>query len=117
VPIAAVVLILLGRTQMFGAFNRHGTMGNGVDHGSTTVNWLLYVLSIGAGRAIERALAINQSAVFDFWCIALQESLDGRQNGNLGWQGAWHCCLGIGVWPWFRRAGDTGVLAFQNLAG
>lgn len=83
VPIAAVVLLLLGRTQdIRAAFKSPRTMGMAfITAALITVNWSIYVWSIGAGRAIETALGYYINPLFSVLLAAvlLKESLDGRQ--------------------------------------
>ncbi|MDF1607763.1 EamA family transporter RarD [Hoeflea sp. YIM 152468] len=83
VPIAAVVLLLLGRTQdIRAAFRSPRTMGMAlITAALITVNWSIYVWSIGAGRAIETALGYYINPLFSVLLAAvlLKESLDGRQ--------------------------------------
>lgn len=83
VPIAAVVLIVLGRTQdIRAAFKSPRTMGMAlITAALITVNWSIYVWSIGAGRAIETALGYYINPLFSVFlgALLLKESLDGRQ--------------------------------------
>ena len=83
VPIAAVVLILLGRTQdIRAAFKSPRTLGMAfITAALITVNWSIYVWSIAAGRAVETALGYYINPLFSvlLGAILLKESLDGRQ--------------------------------------
>lgn len=83
VPIAAVVLIWLGRTQdIRAAFRSPRTMGMAlITAALITVNWLIYVWSVGAGRAVETALGYYINPLFSvlLGAVLLRESLDGRQ--------------------------------------
>lgn len=83
VPIAAVVLILLGRTQdIRTALKSPRTMAMALLTAALiTVNWSIYVWSIGAGRAIETALGYYINPLFSIFlgAVLLKESLDGRQ--------------------------------------
>ncbi len=87
VPIAAVVLIWLGRTQdIRAAFRSPRTMGMAlITAGLITVNWSIYVWSIAAGRAIETALGYYINPLFSIFlgAILLRESLDGRQKAAI----------------------------------
>ncbi|MCO6407592.1 EamA family transporter RarD [Hoeflea alexandrii] len=106
VPIAAVVLILLGRTQdIRAAFRSPRTMGMAlITAGLITVNWSIYVWSIAAGRAIETALGYYINPLFSIFlgAILLRESLDGRQKAAIALAVA---AVGILAWesggvPW-----------------
>ncbi|WP_375588040.1 EamA family transporter RarD [Hoeflea alexandrii] len=106
VPIAAVVLILLGRTQdIRAAFRSPRTMGMAlITAGLITVNWSIYVWSIAAGRAIETALGYYINPLFSIFlgAILLRESLDGRQKAAIALAAA---AVGILAWelggvPW-----------------
>ena len=83
VPIAAVVLIWLGRTQdIRAAFRSPRTMGMAlITAALITVNWLIYVWSVGAGRAVETALGYYINPLFSIFlgAVLLRERLDGRQ--------------------------------------
>lgn len=83
VPIAAVVLILLGRTQdVRAALKSPRTLGMAfVTAALITVNWCIYVWSIAAGRAVETALGYYINPLFSvlLGAVLLKESLDGRQ--------------------------------------
>ncbi|MEM5472168.1 EamA family transporter RarD [Hoeflea sp. AS60] len=83
VPIAAVVLIWLGRTQdIRAAFKSPRTMGMAlITAALITVNWCIYVWSVAAGRAIETALGYYINPLFSIFlgAVLLRESLDGRQ--------------------------------------
>ena len=87
VPIAAVVLILLGRTQdVRAAFKSPRTMGMAfVTAALITVNWCIYVWSIAAGRAVETALGYYINPLFSIFlgAVLLKESLDGRQKAAI----------------------------------
>jgi len=88
VPIAAVVLILLRRTQdIRAALKSPRTMGMAlITAALITINWSIYVWSIGAGRAIETALGYYINPLFSIFlgAILLKESLDGRQKTAIG---------------------------------
>lgn len=83
VPIAAVVLIWLGRTQdIRAALRSPRTMGMAlITAALITVNWLIYVWSVGAGRAVETALGYYINPLFSIFlgAVLLRERLDGRQ--------------------------------------
>lgn len=87
VPIAAVVLILLGRTQdIRAALKSSRTMAMAfVTAAVITVNWGIYVWSIGAGRAVETALGYYINPLFSIFlgAVLLKESLDGRQKAAI----------------------------------
>ncbi len=87
VPIAAVVLILLGRTQdIRAAFKSPRTMVMALITAILiTANWSIYVWSIGAGRAVETALGYYINPLFSIFlgAILLKESLDGRQKAAI----------------------------------
>lgn len=106
VPIAAVVLILLGRTQDIRAAVRSPrTMGMAlITAGLITINWSIYVWSIAAGRAIETALGYYINPLFSIFlgAILLRESLDARQKAAIALAVA---AVGILAWesggvPW-----------------
>ena len=88
VPIAGVVLIWLGRTQdIRAAFRSPRTLGMGlITAALITLNWCIYVWSIGAGRAIETALGYYINPLFSIFLgsLLLKESLDGRQKAAIG---------------------------------
>ncbi|OCW57731.1 EamA family transporter RarD [Hoeflea olei] len=83
VPIAAVVLLLLGRTNDIRvALRTPRTMLMGMLTASIiTFNWGLYVWSIGAGRTVEAALGYYINPLFSVFLAAvlLKEKLDGLQ--------------------------------------
>ncbi|MEM5491749.1 EamA family transporter RarD [Hoeflea sp. AS16] len=83
VPIAAIVLIWLGRTQdIRAAFKSPRTMGMAlITAALITINWSIYVWSIGAGRAVETALGYYINPLFSIFLgsLLLKERLDGRQ--------------------------------------
>lgn len=87
VPIAAVVLIWLGRTQdIRAAFRSPRTMGMAlITAALITVNWLIYVWSVGAGRAVETALGYYINPLFSVFlgAVLLRERLDGRQKAAI----------------------------------
>ena len=87
VPIAAVVLILLGRTQdIRAALKSPRTMAMAlVTAALITVNWGIYVWSIGAGRAVETALGYYINPLFSIFlgAVLLKERLDGRQKAAI----------------------------------
>jgi chloramphenicol-sensitive protein RarD len=83
VPIAGLVLVLLGRTRDIRiAFRTPRTIGMAfLTAALITVNWSIYVWSIGAGRAIETALGYYINPLFSIFlgAVLLKESLDGLQ--------------------------------------
>ncbi|MDP2122070.1 MAG: EamA family transporter RarD [Hoeflea sp.] len=83
VPIAAVVLILLGRTNDIRiALRTPRTLMMGMLTASIiTVNWGIYVWSIGADRTVEAALGYYINPLFSVFLAAvlLKERLDGQQ--------------------------------------
>ncbi|WP_322988949.1 EamA family transporter RarD [Hoeflea sp.] len=83
VPIAAAVLILLGRTQDIKvALRTPRTLMMGFLTASIiTVNWGIYVWAIGAGRTVEAALGYYINPLFSIFLAAvlLKEKLDGLQ--------------------------------------
>lgn len=83
VPIAGLVLILLGRTKDISIALRtpRTLMMAVVTAALITVNWSIYVWSIGAGRALETALGYYINPLFSIFlgAVLLKESLDGRQ--------------------------------------
>lgn len=83
VPIAGLVLILLGRTRDISiALRTPRTLLMAVVTAALiTVNWSIYVWSIGAGRALETALGYYINPLFSIFlgAVLLKESLDGRQ--------------------------------------
>lgn len=83
VPIAGLVLIWLGRTRDIRlALGSPRTMAMAfLTAALITVNWSIYVWSIGAGRAIETALGYYINPLFSIFlgAVLLRESLDGRQ--------------------------------------
>ena len=83
VPIAAVVLIWLGRTHdIRAALRSPRTMGMAlITAALITINWGIYVWSIGAGRAVETALGYYINPLFSIFlgAVLLKERLDGRQ--------------------------------------
>lgn len=83
VPIAGLVLIWLGRTRDIRiALQTPRTMIMAlITAALITVNWSIYVWSIGAGRAIETALGYYINPLFSIFlgAVLLKESLDGRQ--------------------------------------
>jgi len=87
VPIAAVVLILLGRTQdIRAALKSPRTLAMGfITAALITVNWSIYVWSIAAGRAVETALGYYINPLFSVFlgAVLLKESLDGRQKAAI----------------------------------
>ncbi|MCY0095767.1 EamA family transporter RarD [Hoeflea ulvae] len=87
VPIAAVVLIFLGRTQdIRAALKSPRTMGMAlITAALITVNWSIYVWSIAADRAIETALGYYINPLFSIFlgAVLLKESLDGRQKVSI----------------------------------
>ena len=120
VPIAAVVLIFLGRTQDIRiALRTPRTLMMALLTASIiTVNWGIYVWSIGAGRAVEAALGYYINPLFSIFLasVLLKESLDGLQKtaialavvavGLLAWE--------TGGVPWVSvgLAGSWGFYAF-----
>jgi chloramphenicol-sensitive protein RarD len=99
VPIAAVVLILLGRTQDIRAAVRSPrTMGMAlITAGLITINWSIYVWSIAAGRAIETALGYYINPLFSIFlgAILLRESLDARQKAAIAL-----AVVAVGILAW-----------------
>lgn len=87
VPIAAVVLLLLGRTKdIRAAFKSPRTLGMGfITAALISVNWSIYVWSIAAERAVETALGYYINPLFSIFLAAvlLKESLDGRQKAAI----------------------------------
>tara|TARA_R110002020_G_scaffold39677_7_gene117648 strand:+ start:2465 stop:3439 length:975 start_codon:yes stop_codon:yes gene_type:complete len=83
VPIAAVVLILLGRTNDIRiALRTPRTLMMGMITASIiTVNWGIYVWSIGADRTVEAALGYYINPLFSVFLAAvlLKERLDRQQ--------------------------------------
>ena len=83
VPIAAVVLILLGRTNDIRiALRTPRTLMMGMLTASIiTVNWGIYVWSIGADRTVEAALGYYINPLFSVFLAAvlLKERLDRQQ--------------------------------------
>lgn len=83
IPIAGLVLIWLGRTRDIRiALQTPRTMFMAlITAALITVNWSIYVWSIGAGRAIETALGYYINPLFSIFlgAVLLKESLDGRQ--------------------------------------
>lgn len=83
VPIAGLVLIWLGRTRDIRlALGSPRTMAMAfLTAALITVNWSIYVWSIGAGRAIETALGYYINPLFSIFlgAVLLRESLDRRQ--------------------------------------
>ncbi|MBC7283509.1 EamA family transporter RarD [Hoeflea sp.] len=83
VPIAAAVLILLGRTNDIRiALRTPRTLMMGMLTASIiTVNWGIYVWSIGANRTVEAALGYYINPLFSVFLAAvlLKERLDGQQ--------------------------------------
>lgn len=83
VPIAGLVLIWLGRTRDIRlALGSPRTMVMALLTAALiTVNWSIYVWSIGAGRAIETALGYYINPLFSIFlgAVLLRESLDRRQ--------------------------------------
>ncbi|MEQ8306979.1 MAG: EamA family transporter RarD [Hoeflea sp.] len=83
VPIAGLVLIWLGRTRDISIALRtpRTLMMAVVTAALITVNWSIYVWSIGAGRALETALGYYINPLFSIFlgAVLLKESLDGRQ--------------------------------------
>lgn len=83
VPIAGLVLIWLGRTRDISVALRtpRTLMMAVVTAALITVNWSIYVWSIGAGRALETALGYYINPLFSIFlgAVLLKESLDGRQ--------------------------------------
>lgn len=87
VPIAAVVLIWLGRTaDVRAALRSPRTLGMAlITAALITVNWLIYVWSVGAGRAVETALGYYINPLFSIFlgAVLLRERLDGRQKAAI----------------------------------
>ena len=87
VPIAAVVLLLLGRTKdIRAALKSPRTLAMGfITAALITVNWSIYVWSIAAGRAVETALGYYINPLFSVFlgAVLLKESLDGRQKAAI----------------------------------
>jgi len=120
VPIAAVVLILLGRTNdIRTALKTPRTLMMGMLTASLiTVNWSIYVWSIGAGRAVEAALGYYINPLFSIFLasVLLKESLDGLQKaaialavvavGLLAWESGGVPWVSVGL------AGTWGFYAF-----
>ncbi|MDP3526553.1 MAG: EamA family transporter, partial [Hoeflea sp.] len=83
VPIAAVVLILLGRTNDIRIALRtpRSLMMGMLTASIITVNWGIYVWSIGADRTVEAALGYYINPLFSVFLAAvlLKERLDGQQ--------------------------------------
>jgi len=120
VPIAALVLILLGRTQDIRiALKTPRTLAMAMLTASLiTVNWSIYVWSIGAGRAVETALGYYINPLFSIFLasLLLKESLDGLQKAAIALAA---CAVGLLAWesggvPWVSvgLAGTWGFYAF-----
>jgi chloramphenicol-sensitive protein RarD len=88
VPIAGLVLIWLGRTKDISIALRtpRTLLMAAVTAALITVNWSIYVWSIGAGRALETALGYYINPLFSIFlgAVLLKESLDGRQKTAIG---------------------------------
>ncbi|MEP3439553.1 MAG: EamA family transporter RarD [Hoeflea sp.] len=83
VPIAAIVLILLGRTNdiRIALKTPRTLMMAMVTASIITINWGIYVWSIGAGRTVEAALGYYINPLFSIFLAAvlLKERLDRQQ--------------------------------------
>tara|TARA_R110002020_G_scaffold364263_3_gene576595 strand:- start:12458 stop:13396 length:939 start_codon:yes stop_codon:yes gene_type:complete len=83
VPIAAIVLILLGRTNdiRIALKTPRTLMMAMVTASIITINWGIYVWSIGAGRTVEAALGYYINPLFSIFLAAvlLKEKLDRQQ--------------------------------------
>ncbi|WP_420410014.1 EamA family transporter RarD [Hoeflea sp.] len=82
-PIAGLVLILIGRTRDISIALRtpRTLLMAAVTAALITVNWGIYVWAIAADRALETALGYYINPLFSVFlgAVLLKESLDGRQ--------------------------------------
>lgn len=99
VPIAGLVLIWLGRTQDIRAALRspRTLLMAMLTAALITVNWGIYVWSIGAGRAVETALGYYINPLFSIFlgAVLLRERLDLRQKIAIAF-----AAVAVGVLAW-----------------
>jgi chloramphenicol-sensitive protein RarD len=110
VPIAGIVLLVLGRTQDVKAvFGKPGMLGMVcVTAAFITVNWGIYVWAVGSGHALDAALGYFINPLFSVFlaAIILKEKLTRLQMAAIGVAviGVAMLAWGAGGLPWVSLA-------------
>lgn len=101
IPVAGLILLVLGRTRDIGRVLRdpRALMMGCVTAALVSINWGVYVWAIAAERTLDAALGYYINPLFS---IFLGFALLGEKLSRLQWAAVALAALGVGVMTWFN---------------